>query len=431
MLKNGVNIQAVILTLLSLSACHHEDVSEFIPVPIVGTALSDTSSVWYKAAGNAPSGGKDGAIAIFGGFDETAVLSEVLLTADIFDNIDGKQEPDGLPDFAGETVMPVFDVVNAPYPGYFGQMNEDFIRETAVKGFLVSASGHCSSSIFDSALSASKPSAKLFILSSSVLAGYGFQDIEYLASAAGIGSGIFNTVSSSVSELFMKASGPSNIGVWASRDVVSSGVYGNIFRDMRESRTKRHAPEYADWAEASEIVCLSPDMSGSAFENLRRFLDTYIAAEYDRPLSGVILDDATAYGIVDSLNIAADSLKASAAPEAEAYKKVMAPDFRFVSPVECVAMDCYAWLRENGRFTHLVAWPEAKGYVTAVSSEVGPRNIGADGLLADGYKYNRAQDSEIETFCIVRLSQSCLTPQQALRMKSLAPKTYNELIYVY
>ena len=430
MSRHSLYILSIGLLFLQVS-CRHDATVAFAPVAVAGEALADTASVWYKMLEGIRPSGKDGAIAIFGEFDETAVLSETLLASDMFDNIDGKRMPDGLPDFAGETLMPVFDVANGPYAGYFENMNEDFIREAALKGFLLATSCHCSSSIFDSSFSAQKPGTKLFIFSSSVLAGYGCPDVRYLVSASGLDTGVMSTVESSVSALFENAEQPSNIGVWASRDIISSGVYGNVFKEIRDRHTDKHSEAYLPWAGAAEIVCLSPDYGGTAEESVRNFFESYSAAEYDTPLSGVIVDDLACRGAVDSLNIAAEKLRNSILPEAEACKRLMAPGFRFVSPAETVAADCYEWLRRHDRFTHIVAWPDAAGYMTAVSSGVSPANIDADGMFTDEYKYNRAQNSDLETFRVIPVSQGCLTPEIAERMKRLAPLTYNKLIYVY
>ena len=431
MLRYCSYIPACVLIFLLQVSCNMKETEAFRPVAIAETALSDTASLWHKAMDGIPYGGKTGAIAVFGGFDETSVLSETLLCADMFDNIDGKNVPDGLPDFSGETVMPVFDIANAPYSGYITMMNENFLREAALKGFLGASSDHCSTSIFDSSLSADKPGAKLFIFSSSILAGYGCQDVEYLLSVAGLDTGVLNTVESAVSYLFSRASQLSNIGVCASRDIISSGVYGNVFRDVRNPYTDRHSEKYRPWAEAAEIVCLSPEMTGSAMDMVRKFFDSYMAAEYTTALSGVIMDDLTECAKVDSLNMAADSIMRSPLPEMEVYKKLMAPGFRFLSPAESIVSDSYNWLRANDKFTHIVAWPSAEGYVTAVSSEVGPGNLDGNGMLSDEYKYNRAQESDIETFRVIPASQGCFTEEQMQRMKLLAPEIYNELIYVY
>ena len=422
---------AFMLPLLLLASCGREERSDFQPVRLAADAVSDTASAAFKSLSGYQNVGNAGAIAVFGGLKETAVLSERLLTADIFDNIDAHKRPDGLPDFAGETVMPVFDMVNAPYTDYIGAMNENFIRETAVKGFLSMVSGNCASSAFDHGQSASKPRAKIVLLSSSVMSEYGCHDIEYIVSASGMHAGVLNPAESSLSRIFSRASQASNVGVWAASDVVSSGVYGNVFREIRAEYEDKHSDSYREWARSSEIICLSPDAGNSAEENVRRFFDAYISANCRVPLSGVVIDDFARASEVDSLNQALNGILLSETQESEIYKRLVIPGFRFVSPVETLTEDCYMWLRNHDRFTHLVAQPAMTGYMTVVSSEVQGASLDENGWLEPEFKYNRAAGSEIETFRFIPLSQSYFGGEDLEMMRRLSPETYKKLIYVY
>ncbi len=431
MLRIHSYFAALLLSVLIPVSCHRSEPSGFLPVQLAEAAVADTSSAGFKCMSAYDDSGNDGTIAVFGGFDETAVMTEILLTADSFDNIDGTFSGDSLPDFAGETIMPVFDVVNAPYSGYFGTMNEDFIRETALSGFLASVSGSCSSTAFDRSLSRTKPKAKMVILSSSLMAGYGAADIDYVVSAYDKNIGVLNTVSSALSCLVSNACGPANFGVWAAGDVVSSGVYGNCFNEMKSGYQDRKSADSPEWLKTSEVVCLSPEMSDSAAVNVLAFLDRYIDAGYSAPLAGVIMDDPLATCQVDSMNAAVAEIMSSDAPLYEEYRQILSPGFEFISPMETVVSDAYRWLRKNGRFTHLVAWPDIDGYITVPSLEVGGRFIDSDGYLLDDFKYNRAPGSGAATYRFIPLSHSALCPDLAKRMEQLAPVTYKKLVYVY
>ena len=102
-----------------------------------------------------------------------------------------------------------------------------------------------------------------------------------------------------------------------------------------------------------------------------------------------------------------------------------------MSPVETLTEDCYLWLREHDRFTHLVAYPAVSGYMTVVSSEVQGQLLDKDGRLGDDYKYNRAPGSDVETYRFIPLSQSCFSKEELHKMQGLAPETYKRLVYVY
>ncbi len=422
------HIAAALLPLTFLFSCERQESADFEPVASALTAVSDTSSAGGKILYGYPDVGSAGTIAVFGPLEETAVLTEMLMTSDMFDNVDGKNCSDGLPDFAGETVMPVFDAVNAPYSGYFRQMNEDFIRETAVNAFLSMISDKCSSSAFDRSLSMTKPRAKLVLLSSSVMSGFGSMDIDYMAASAGLSAGVMEPVGSVLTYMLDRNTvQPSNIGVWAAREIVSSGVYGNMFKRLAADEDG----DVSEGAGTAEVVCLSPEMSGSPEENVRAFLDTYMAAEYDVPLRGVVIDDISEASSVDSLNAALTEILSAESQEAAGYRQIVTPDFEFVSPAVTMAADSYRWMRENDRFTHLVSLPAATGYMTVVSSEVQSQMLSADGWLADDFKYGRATGSETGTYRFIPLSQSYFSTATLDKFRMLAPETFKQLIYVY
>lgn len=414
-----------------LVSCYRPETEEFIPVMSAKKSVSDTSSFVSGILRGYEDADDRGTVAVFGGTEETAVIAESMMTADMFDNIDGKPVCDSLPDFAGEVIMPVFDVVNAPYQGYIDAMNDDFARESLLEGFLACISDRCSSTAFDYSMSEPKPAAKVVILSSSVAASYGCEDIRYVLDAFDKNTGVLNTVESSLSYLFDKTFSESNFGVWASSDIISSGVYGNVFNRMRSRHADRQSDEYAEWAKSAEIVCLSPDTEGTAYEKVKRFLDLYASAGYSTPLAGVVIDDPASVREVDSLNIAADSIMSSVSPEDVQYAGLMQSGFEFVSPVITLTRDCYRWLRENGRFTHLVAPPDMAGYMTVPSSEVSGKSLDGKGSLVPDFKYNRAADSDVRTYRFVPVSQSCFPPETAERLRQIAPVTYKRLFYVY
>ena len=101
------------------------------------------------------------------------------------------------------------------------RMDEDFIRETAVNAFLSMISDKCSSSAFDRSLSMTKPRAKLVLLSSSFMSGFGSMDIDYMAASAGLSAGVMEPVGSVLTYMLDRNTvQPSNIGVWAASEIV-------------------------------------------------------------------------------------------------------------------------------------------------------------------------------------------------------------------
>lgn len=94
-------------------------------------------------------------------------LSEKMMLSDDFDNVDARCVEDGLPDFAGETIVTILDFVNAPYDSVPGtEEGRLFLRETAVRNALAA---------IDTSVS-----CKLLILCSPLLAENGGDDVSEL-----------------------------------------------------------------------------------------------------------------------------------------------------------------------------------------------------------------------------------------------------------
>ena len=103
-----------------------------------------------------------------------------------FDNIDGREQPDELHDFAGETFTPVFDMANSPYAGYIEAENIPAMREAAVSMAVASLGSSCYSNTFDEDMTSSRIPAKVLIVDSPYLCRYALKDIDTLLVSAGI-----------------------------------------------------------------------------------------------------------------------------------------------------------------------------------------------------------------------------------------------------
>ena len=105
----------VLVTVLLVSCSGHNSVTRQ-PVPYVSRMLSDTSAAGYRLLHSFDDGDVSGVIAVIGSSEECILMSEKLMTGDDFDNVDGSARPDGLPDFAGETVTSFIDMPNTNPP---------------------------------------------------------------------------------------------------------------------------------------------------------------------------------------------------------------------------------------------------------------------------------------------------------------------------
>ena len=96
-----IYIIPILLSLLFIS-CDRDKEEVDIYIPIVQTALNDSSSCNYINFDEFPENKRFLSIGIFdSGIGGLSIL-DLLLNADYFNNITGEEVPDGIKDFAGE-----------------------------------------------------------------------------------------------------------------------------------------------------------------------------------------------------------------------------------------------------------------------------------------------------------------------------------------
>lgn len=171
------------LLALSLAAvfcsCSRKVESNYDTIAYVDDLLSDSLSTLKGLV--KLSGKPSGVIALTGDPKLCLQVSEKLMTSDEFDNIDGKKNPDGLPDFAGETIVSLLDFANSPYEGYLStDEGMTFLRELTVRNAVSLLDTSCSINPYDKASRVSKGSPKLLLICSPVLADYGGDDVSDL-----------------------------------------------------------------------------------------------------------------------------------------------------------------------------------------------------------------------------------------------------------
>lgn len=411
----------IFCTAIMAFSCGNSEKRLVSHVCFIEKTVADTSLRSYKAINTYDNSINSGVISVIGPIEETVLFSESLLQLDFFDNIDGKKAPDGLPDFAGETISLLLDAADEPYSGYFNEMNENFISEIAAKASVFAISDSCCSSPFDRKNLQEKKRAKIIVLASSYFSKYGYNDVKALFRHFGKDIEVISPVQSSVSHVLDNCKDIRNIGVWADIDVISSGVYSEVYKTMTE----------ASGIEETECVCLSASMEGTARDKVMRYLNMYSYAGYDSPLSAVIVDALDCADSLDAMNAAAREIMTAEDSSLTGYKNLLGQGFSFVSPKNTMAEDCYMYLRKSNRFTHRIAYPAAEGFVAVPSADVQNNHIGEYGFFSDEFKYTRAAGSDIETVCIIPASHRYLTQEHLHSINVLAPEISKQLFYVY
>lgn len=177
---------AVSVIVFFLSSCGRTIVPGRNTIPFVENLLTDSLSVRYSHLLSYAPIGSHGTITIIGDAKRCLDLSELFLSIDAFDNITGDKVPDGLPDFAGETISTIIDYANAPYQGYLDNDNFEFLSELNVRNAISALNTKCALGPNDKQLSMSKNPAKMIIFASSYAEEYGLFDTDTLFRSFGI-----------------------------------------------------------------------------------------------------------------------------------------------------------------------------------------------------------------------------------------------------
>ena len=209
-----------------LSSCREKQVPSGSAVPYVAKVLGDPSLPGHKALMAADGDDVSGAIALIGSPESCLVLSEYFLTGDDFDNIDGRRDPDGLPDFAGETIVSYMDAANTPYEGFLSHGNELMLREIMVRNLLSSLDTLAGADAYgDNHIT--KPAAKMIVIASPVMEAHARADIDTL----------FHISGRNIPVIWAKAD-PASPEDTLGR--VASQIAGECYRIMREKNSFTH-----------------------------------------------------------------------------------------------------------------------------------------------------------------------------------------------
>ena len=80
----------------------------------------------------------------------------------------------------------------------------------------------------------------------------------------------------------------------------------------------------------------------------------------------------------------------------------------------------YAMLRTRNLFTHRIAYPEVKAFVTVPANDIPLESIDFGGRIAEKYKYNHSADASIEVFRTVSLSRLYMPEEEYNKIEQLS-----------
>ena len=405
----------LLLGCLAASCGNRSSGSRYV-TPYVVQMLADTTSYDYQVVSSYDATDRNGTLTIIGEPEETLLLTEMMMTSDRFNNISATLRPDGLPDFSGETFAPILDRANAPYEGYIAHGNEDFLSELTVRNFVAALDTACFLSSYDKDRLMHKAPAKMIILSSSLSAAYGYWDIDTLCTLSSRAIPVFSAPQAMLDHAWDRHGEGLNLGVWTTRKTLGAGVWSTVF--------PRIASRHHDAKATYEVFC--PDSTVTVHDRFFEFMHKYAAAGNSAKLSALLLDD---YSIdADSLRAVVDAVMQVDQDNYITYRNFLADDFEIIDAGSAVSSVCYLYLRKANRFTHRIAYPDVKMYVTAPSNELPETAYSPDGWMNAEFRYNRAVGVAESSYSLVELKDKHLTTELRDLMIVSTPKIFSNYV---
>lgn len=315
-------------------------------VPFVEHILSGRGSDWSLVAGFDPTDPK-GSIALVGPSDRNARLAKRFVEGDVFDNIDGRLAPDGLPDFAGERIDVISDRANLPYEAFLDGRG-DSLRTVTVRNLLFALDTTLSIGAFDNEKLERKENSKIVVFTSPLSAAYGAFDVDTLVRTAGKAVPVIFPARLILGSLLDRAIPHQHVAVITDSLTAAAGAYPRVFDELAAAR--------------GQLGCGCVAFSSDSLSYAGTLLDGYRAAGGNMPISAVVVDDPT----VD-IEAVRDSFDWIMRVQSEAnltYRKLIAERFVIVDAGRAVTDECYRILRRTNNFTHDIAYPFTREYVT-------------------------------------------------------------------
>lgn len=315
-------------------------------VPFVERILSERGGDWSLVSAFDPNDPK-GSIALVGPAARNSELARRFVEGDVYDNIDGSLVPDGLPDFAGERIDVISDNANLPYEALLDG-REDSLRTVTVRNLLFALDTTLSIGAFDNEKLERKENSKIVVFTSPLSAAYGAFDVDTLVRSAGKAIPVVFPSRLILGGLLDRAIPHQHVAVVTDSLTAASGAYPRVFDELAAAR--------------GQLGCGCVAFSSDSLSYAGSLLDGYRAAGGIMPISAVVIDDPT----VD-IGAVRDSFDWIMRVQSEAnlgYRKLIAERFVIVDAGKAVTDECYRILRRTNNFTHDIAYPFTREYVT-------------------------------------------------------------------
>lgn len=339
---NSRSVFIVLAALLAVSSCalkQREGGTSY-----VREIIQDKESRANRLVAASATPDPQGDIIMIGSERECAVLADIFASIDVRDNVDGSFNPDGLPDFAGETISCIIDTTGRPETYLHAHDASDNrsrgFRKFLVDGFINALDTVCHVTPYDLEGIGHKMPAKIIISADPFLSQYARHDVDTLFNALGSGVHV-------ISPYF---------------DIEEAVLNSQEGRDdavvaVLHSRESAGVPAYKEHFMKHELSFTARDSVSNQFTAL---LDDYIAAGNTKPVNVLAVADLNAD--VQTLKSEYAALLSVLNEDSARYSQYLAKNFRIVGGVQPTVARCYDLLRADNLFSHRISKPQILVY---------------------------------------------------------------------
>jgi glutamate racemase len=237
----------LIMALILVSCGENKNEKQEVELsPIIKKAIGDVDSPFYGNFSQFPNEKRILPIGVFDSGTGGLTVLEVLLKADMVNNISGELGPDGIPDFSGEHFTYLADRANMPYGNYAAENKQDFFKELVVKDALFLLGDKYYENPMDKKPLGSKAQSKILVIACNTATAWGLEDVGTLLNESKTGVKVIGVINAGVNALLDKIAKTNSVekedslavGVLATVGTISSGAYERTI--MQESKAKGH-----------------------------------------------------------------------------------------------------------------------------------------------------------------------------------------------
>lgn len=461
--------------LFSLVSCSWANKSNLEQeVPLVTEVLEDNTSPFYANYSQYPTELNSLPIGMFDSGTGGLTVMEQFLALDSFNNLSGKEEPDGIPDFDGEEFVYLADQANMPYGVYDSEGKKDFLRELIIKDALF--------------LTSDPNRAKIVVIACNTATAYGLADVQALLEKSKTGVKAIGVIDAGVDGAMSPISAEEKsfaVGVLATVGTISSGGYQNSIKsyaanngykgDLRvvsqgglgfaeavdsepdyistsakQVRSLYRGPRYGErdgirpellplynFDYSGNALLVKKDADGSILDiqlnsigNYARFHLVTLLAKHREENPGVkmksIILGCTHYPyLYDTLVRVIDELRIYKEEGVNIFDNLIDSEMFFVDPAVNTAKEAFKQLYAAKILRRSGAGNNLHGYISIPHCDLPESAKDSIGNLSYDFKYGRELGSQTPSVSVVPFSIDNINSENLMRIKERLPLSYS------